>query len=143
MIDSISKLTETLEASLLQPNDNANVDKSERVLSLITGAYVFTKGIANLFSHPMLALSEAAIGGLLLHRGVTGHCYVKAMSEPPQSFHETYVFTDMRQPQEEMKQEPARNWSSPQTQESQSQSAGNPLRSQGEGQQSSSNQSIE
>jgi hypothetical protein len=95
MIDSINKLRDTLEGSLLQPNENANIDKSERVLSLITGAYVFSKGITNLFSHPMIALSEAVIGGILLHRGVTGHCVVKEMNEE-NTVKETFIVTEMQ-----------------------------------------------
>jgi len=95
MIDSISKLTDTLEDSLLQPNENANVDKSERVLSLITGAYIFCKGITNLFSHPVIAMSEALIGGALLHRGVTGYCALKAMNEKQNVVEETIVITEM------------------------------------------------
>lgn len=75
------RLRETLEGSLMQNNPNANVEMSERMVSLGTGAFITLKGITNIFSHPMLALSELAIGGTLLYRGVTGYCPVKGMVE--------------------------------------------------------------
>lgn len=101
MIDSINKLKDTLEDSLLQPNVNANIDKSERIISLVTGAFIFSKGIGNLFSHPLLALSEAGIGAFLLQRGVTGHCMLKEMTEEPkQEVRETILFSGQQnQPQ--------------------------------------------
>jgi len=99
MIDSINKLRDTLEESLLPPNENSNMDKSERVLSLITGAYIFCKGIGNVFSHPVIALGEAVIGGALLQRGVTGYCVLKAINEKQNVVEETIIITEMEQPQ--------------------------------------------
>ena len=96
MIDSITRLTDTLEGSLLQPNENANIDRSERVLSLITGTYIFCKGIANLFSHPVIAFGEAVIGVTLLNRGVTGNCVFKAISEKQNVFEENIIITEMQ-----------------------------------------------
>lgn len=81
MIDSISELRNTLEETLLQPNENANVEKSERVVSILTGTFILWRGLTNIFSHPVIALGEVAIGGSLLHRGVTGYCPVKAVAE--------------------------------------------------------------
>jgi hypothetical protein len=98
MIDSINRLRDTLEDSLLQPNDNPNVDRSERVLSLITGAVMFWKGVGNMYSHPMIAFGEAIIGTLLLQRGVTGHCIIKEMAGEPKA-DETLLFTEIQQPQ--------------------------------------------
>jgi hypothetical protein len=81
MMESLTELTGTLKESLLQDNENANVEQSERILSLAAGSFVFIKGIGNLFSHPTLALGELIVGGMLVHRGVTGHCAVKQMAE--------------------------------------------------------------
>ncbi|MDF3079360.1 MAG: hypothetical protein K0S09_3249 [Sphingobacteriaceae bacterium] len=80
-MESLTELTGTLKESLLQDNENANVEQSERILSLAAGSFVFIKGIGNLFSHPTLALGELIVGGMLVHRGVTGHCAVKQMAE--------------------------------------------------------------
>ncbi|MVN21492.1 YgaP family membrane protein [Mucilaginibacter arboris] len=75
--DEIKKATDTLKDTLLPENPNANVGKTDRIISIGTGAYIFFKGITNLFSHPILALTEAGIGAALLHRGITGTCSIK------------------------------------------------------------------
>ncbi|WP_374164449.1 DUF2892 domain-containing protein [Arcticibacter sp. MXS-1] len=77
----IDKLKETFKGPLLQENENANVGKSERILSVATGAFILFQGITNIFSHPIIALAEVAVGGSLMQRGVTGYCAVKAMME--------------------------------------------------------------
>jgi uncharacterized membrane protein len=77
----MNRLGNTLEGSLMQHNDHANVGKSERVVSLGTGAFIALKGITNLFSHPMIALTELGVGGALLYRGVTGNCPIKEKLE--------------------------------------------------------------
>ena len=66
-----------MKDTLLPENPNANVGKTDRIISVGTGAYIFVKGIFNLFSHPFLALTEASIGAALLHRGITGNCAIK------------------------------------------------------------------
>ena len=70
-----------MENSLLQENPFANIGRSERLLSVGTGAFIALKGISNLFSHPLLALGELGIGGALLYRGITGYCAITAMAE--------------------------------------------------------------
>lgn len=77
----IDKLKESFKGPLLQENENANVGKSERILSLATGAFILFQGVKNIFSHPIIAIGEIAIGGSLMQRGVTGYCAVKAMAE--------------------------------------------------------------
>jgi hypothetical protein len=73
----IDRLTDTLNSSILQENENANVGKSERIISVGAGAFIALKGITNVFSHPFLALTELGLGGALLYRGLTGYCPVK------------------------------------------------------------------
>ncbi len=75
--DEIKKIADTLKDTLLQNNPNANVGKTDRIISVGTGTYIFFKGITNLLSHPLLALTEASIGAALLHRGLTGNCAIK------------------------------------------------------------------
>ncbi len=75
--EDLKKVTSTLKETLLPYNPNANVGKTDRIISVGTGAYIFIKGVFNLFSHPILALTEVGIGAALLHRGITGNCSVK------------------------------------------------------------------
>jgi|SRR5690606_3150483 len=77
----INNLGDTLEDTLLQHNDFANISRSERLLSVGTGAFITLKGIGNIFSHPLIALGELAIGSALLYRGVTGFCALTDMAE--------------------------------------------------------------
>jgi len=77
----LNDMGNTIKHSLLQDNPNANVGMSERVVSLGTGAFIAFSGITNIFSHPIIALSEMAIGGTLLYRGITGNCPLKEMLE--------------------------------------------------------------
>lgn len=77
----IDNLKDTFKGPVLRENPNANVTKSERILSVGTGAFILFKGLTNIFSHPIIALGEVAIGGSLLQRGMTGYCPVKAMLE--------------------------------------------------------------
>ena len=73
----INKLSDTLNSSVLQEN----VGKSERIVSIGSGAFITLKGITNIFSHPYLALTELGLGGVLLYRGLTGYCPIKEKME--------------------------------------------------------------
>ena len=78
LIDSVS---DTFNSSVLQQNPNANVEQTERIISIGTGAFIALKGITNVFSHPFLALVELGVGGALLYRGLTGYCPMKEKLE--------------------------------------------------------------
>ena len=82
----INKVSETLNKNVLQQNPNANVEKSERLVSLGAGAFIALKGLTNVFSHPWLAIAELGVGGSLLYRGVTGYCPVKEKLENDSDF---------------------------------------------------------
>ncbi len=73
----INTLSDTLNNSFLQENANANVGQTERMISVGAGAFIALKGITNVFSHPLLALTELGVGGALLYRGLTGYCPIK------------------------------------------------------------------
>ncbi len=75
--DEFKNATAAIKETLLPENPNANVGKTDRIISIGTGAYIFFKGVTNLFSHPFLALTEVGIGATLLHRGITGNCAIK------------------------------------------------------------------
>jgi hypothetical protein len=81
----INRLTDTLNSSILQDNENANVGKSERIISVGAGAFIALKGITNVFSHPFLALTELGLGSALLYRGLTGYCPVKEKLDEQQT----------------------------------------------------------
>lgn len=53
---------------------NKNVNLPERLLSIAGGALIAYKGLKQLKQHPVIALEEAAVGGILLFRGATGFC---------------------------------------------------------------------
>lgn len=75
MLESITnKLTDAVKGPLLQENENANVNMPERILSILAGAVITYKGIKQITSHPVIALQEAMVGGILLYRGATGVC---------------------------------------------------------------------
>lgn len=50
---------------------NVNVGLAERLISTIVGAKLFTSGLSNASTYGLL---KAGIGGLLAHRGISGHC---------------------------------------------------------------------
>jgi len=77
----INKVSDAIDSSVLQPNPHANVEKSERLISVGAGAFIALKGLTNVFSHPLLALAEIGIGGSLLYRGITGYCPIKEKLE--------------------------------------------------------------
>jgi uncharacterized membrane protein len=66
----------TLKDKVWQDNENANVNTTERIISIAAGGYIFYKALANLVKHPFIALQEAGVAGYLIYRGVTGVCLV-------------------------------------------------------------------
>lgn len=80
----IDTLKESMNGPLLQDNPEANVSKSERIISLATGSFILFSGITNVFSHPLIALGEVIAGGCLIQRGLTGYCRLKAALEEDQ-----------------------------------------------------------
>ncbi len=75
MLDTIKeKISDTFKGPILQDNENANVNMPERILSLLAGTVITYKGIKQIFSHPIIGIQEAMVGGILLYRGATGIC---------------------------------------------------------------------
>lgn len=70
------KLTSTLNNSFLKTEESPNVDTAERVISIAAGAFILYKGLKNIWHHPVIALQETAVAGVLLYRGATGVCPV-------------------------------------------------------------------
>ncbi|WP_442796092.1 YgaP family membrane protein [Pelobium manganitolerans] len=74
--DKIEEVTQSLEDTLLKEDIFTNISRTERILSMASGSYIFLKGVSNIFSSPLLATTELILGFGLLQRGVTGHCPV-------------------------------------------------------------------
>lgn len=89
--EDIKDVLTDLKDSILTNNPNANVGKTDRIISVGTGTFILFKGITNLFSHPLLALTEVGVGAALLHRGVTGSCEIKKMIDGPDEADEAAV----------------------------------------------------
>ncbi len=58
---------------------DVNVNVSERILSVIGGAYLAYKSIENFREHPFISIQEAVAAGLLLYRGASGFCPAYAL----------------------------------------------------------------
>ena len=75
MLESIThKLTDAVKGPLLPQNDNANVDTTERLLSILAGTVMTYKALSQIRKHPLIAIQEVMVGGVLLYRGATGIC---------------------------------------------------------------------
>lgn len=74
--EKIEEVKHSLEETLLKEDIFTNISKTERILSMASGSYIFLKGISNMFSSPLLATTELILGFGLLQRGVTGHCSI-------------------------------------------------------------------
>ncbi len=57
---------------------NGKIGGSERVLSVVAGAFIVGFGLKYITRKPLLALSGLSSGGALVYRGLTGRCVIKA-----------------------------------------------------------------
>ena len=57
-------------------SSHINLGTTERVVSTFAGTFLLTRGLRQLFRHPITALASSIAGGALLYRGVTGYCAV-------------------------------------------------------------------
>ena len=64
--------------------ENGNVGKSERILSVISGGFILGMGLKSVLRSPLTSMSGIGLGGMLIYRGVTGHCPVKETLEGEQ-----------------------------------------------------------
>ena len=70
--DKITEFKEKVEDTLLSESAYTNIGKTERILSIASGTYIFLKGARNVFSNPLIAAGELVLGFGLLRRGVSG-----------------------------------------------------------------------
>lgn len=82
--DKIQEVKHSLEEALLKEDIYTNLGKTERLLSIASGTYIFLKGIRNVLSSPLIATTELVVGFGLLQRGVSGYCSIteKFENEP-------------------------------------------------------------
>ena len=64
--------TDKIEDALLSESAYTNIGKTERILSIASGTYIFLKGARNVWSNPLLAAGELVVGFGLLKRGISG-----------------------------------------------------------------------
>jgi len=57
---------------LLETNKQQNLSTAKRLVSIIAGAYIFQKGISNIFKHPVVSAQEVLVGGFLIYDAVRG-----------------------------------------------------------------------
>jgi uncharacterized membrane protein len=76
ILDAITdRLQGKLDLSSIQ-SENVNVNASERILSVLGGAFLAFNSLSKIKKHPFIALQEAVAGGVLIYRGATGFCPV-------------------------------------------------------------------
>lgn len=62
----------TIQNSLLAKYDATDLEAGKRLVSIIAGVYVFQKGIRNIQKHPILAVEEVALAGILFYSAASG-----------------------------------------------------------------------
>jgi hypothetical protein len=70
--DKISQISNKIEDALLSESVYTNIGKTERILSIASGTYIFLKGARNVWSNPLIAAGELVVGFGLLRRGISG-----------------------------------------------------------------------
>jgi uncharacterized membrane protein len=81
MENNIKKAADKVIGSILYPGTYSNIEDSERIVSAAFGAFMFWKGVSDIFSKPSNAVWELVLGGALIYRGATGYCAVKQKME--------------------------------------------------------------
>lgn len=56
----------------LSKYESTELEAGKRLISVIAGVYIFQKGIRNIHKHPVLAVEEVALGGILLYSAAAG-----------------------------------------------------------------------
>lgn len=73
-------LTKQLKG-IITPSPNENIGTTQRLISVVGGAYMLWSAIASISSKKKTGivspLWNAVSGGYLVYRGVTGHCAIK------------------------------------------------------------------
>lgn len=62
----------SIQNSFLTKYDATDLEAGKRLVSIIAGVYVFQKGIRNIQKHPILAVEEVALAGVLFYSAAAG-----------------------------------------------------------------------
>lgn len=85
---SIINRTLTLSAAkkLIDNNNQQTLSTAKRIISLISGAYIFQRGIRNIHTHPLISAQEIALGGFLVFDAISGikNTYPRKPTDPAQ-----------------------------------------------------------
>ncbi len=71
----VEKVKRNVDLTSIQSTD-PNVNVPERIMSILGGAFLTYKSINQFKKHPVFAIQEALLGGVMMYRGVTGFCPV-------------------------------------------------------------------
>lgn len=71
-----NQIMEGLTTFGLTTTGKENIDKGERIISLLAGSWLLYNSLKKIGKHPFIGLQGAAAGGLMLYRGATGICPV-------------------------------------------------------------------
>lgn len=71
-----NQIMERLTTFGLTTTGKENIDKGERIISLLAGSWLLYNSLKKIGKHPFIGLQGAAAGGLMLYRGATGICPV-------------------------------------------------------------------
>jgi len=100
--ENLNRAIDNVKEAWKYPELFQNISRSERWLSGAAGTYLLFKGLTNVFSHPVIALTGAAVGAGLLYRGLTGYCPLKDLQEQREELapdeiivRETYLADDL------------------------------------------------
>ena len=68
------QILDRLTAVGLNTTGNENIDKGERIISLLAGGWLLYKSLKNIGNSPILGLQGSAAAGLMIYRGASGVC---------------------------------------------------------------------
>jgi uncharacterized membrane protein len=78
--NSIMNITEEIKRRRqylhFKKEQGTNIEKKERLVSVIAGLYLLKKGIAGISRHPILGIQSVTLGSFLIYRGASGNCPV-------------------------------------------------------------------
>jgi hypothetical protein len=94
--DKITEFKDKIENTLLKESAITNIGKTERILSIASGTYIFLKGARNIFSNPLLATGELVVGFGLLRRGVSGYSATSEKLEREETIVETITVNKIK-----------------------------------------------
>lgn len=57
---------------LLNSSDSYELSTGKRVVCILAGAFILSRGLKHITKKPIISIQEIALGGLLLYNGATG-----------------------------------------------------------------------